>query len=142
VPSSSRTGFILYEIIRSSGGGLAAISSSEATIRGKTPGFNHLSIESEATIEAAAGAANAMRRANGTPLRALNGEIPAWRGSVAVKLNSFIRPSAYTRAMTARGLPLVMAGAAAAGAGVFLWRRRGRAEGDESTAAEVEAHPS
>lgn len=61
---------------------------------------------------------------------------------MAVKLKSFVRPSVYAHAMASRGLPLVVAGAAAAGAGVFLWSRRGRAEGEQSTADELEAHPS
>lgn len=32
--------------------------------------------------------------------------------------------------------------AAFAGAGLFLWRRKRRLQGEESTADEVEAHPS
>lgn len=59
---------------------------------------------------------------------------------MAVKLKP--RPSAYTRAATTLGLPFVLVGAAAAGAGVFLWSRRRSAEGEESRAEEVEAHPS
>jgi short-subunit dehydrogenase len=56
---------------------------------------------------------------------------------------SIIRPSAYTRAVTNPGVTLAVAGAAAAGTGLFLWsRRRGGAVVEESTEPEVEAHPS
>ncbi|PSJ39527.1 SDR family oxidoreductase [Allosphingosinicella deserti] len=59
---------------------------------------------------------------------------------------SMIRPSAYTRAATNPGVTLGAAGAAAAlGAGLFLWSRRGggdRAAGEVSTEEEVQAHPS
>jgi short-subunit dehydrogenase len=63
---------------------------------------------------------------------------------------SAIRASAYTRARTTPGVPLALAGAAAAGVGLFLWSRRGsaaatpalRAEPEQSSAEEVEAHPS
>jgi short-subunit dehydrogenase len=64
---------------------------------------------------------------------------------------SAIRASAYTRARTNPGVTLAAAGAAAAaGVGLFLWSRRGAsaptpalpAEPEQSTAEEVQAHPS
>ena len=56
---------------------------------------------------------------------------------------SAIRPSAYTRAVTNPAITLAVAGAAAAGTGLFLWsRRKSGAVAEESNAAEVEAHPS
>ena len=55
---------------------------------------------------------------------------------------SLIRPSLYTRAAITPGLPLVAGAVAAAGAGLFLWSRRSRGAGEQSSAEEVEAHPS
>jgi len=40
------------------------------------------------------------------------------------------------------GGALAAAAAAAAGIGLFLWARKRELEGEESTADEVEAHPS
>jgi hypothetical protein len=55
---------------------------------------------------------------------------------------SLVRPSLYTMAAIRPAIPLGVAGAAAvAGAGLFLWSRRGTT-GEESRADEVEAHPS
>lgn len=58
---------------------------------------------------------------------------------------STIRPSLYTKAARHPAVTLTAAGAAAAGVGLFLWGRSGRAgqaAAESSTEAEVEAHPS
>jgi hypothetical protein len=56
---------------------------------------------------------------------------------------SMIRPSLYTAAARNRAVTAAVAGvAAAAGAGLFLWSRSQGARSEESTADEVEAHPS
>ena len=55
---------------------------------------------------------------------------------------SLVRPSLTTRAAVNPALTFGLASAVAAGTGLFLWSRSRRAEGEESTAEEVEAHPS
>jgi hypothetical protein len=55
---------------------------------------------------------------------------------------SAIRPSFTNRAAVNPAVSIGIAGAVAAGTGLFLWSRGRRAEGEESTAEEVEAHPS
>jgi len=56
---------------------------------------------------------------------------------------SMIRPSLYTAAARNRAVTAAVAGvAAAAGTGLFLWSRSRGAQGEVSTAEEVEAHPS
>jgi NAD(P)-dependent dehydrogenase (short-subunit alcohol dehydrogenase family) len=56
---------------------------------------------------------------------------------------SIIRPSLYTKAARHPAITLTAAGAAAAGVSLFLWSRGGgRAQAEQSSEAEVEAHPS
>jgi hypothetical protein len=56
---------------------------------------------------------------------------------------STIRPSLYTKAARHPAITLTAAGAAAAGVSLFLWSRSRSGDGaEQSTEAEVEAHPS
>ena len=55
---------------------------------------------------------------------------------------STIRPSLYTKAARHPAITLTAAGAAAAGVSLFLWSRGRSAASEQSTEAEVEAHPS
>jgi hypothetical protein len=56
------------------------------------------------------------------------------------KLKSRIRTASLTPSRGTFGLAL--AGAVAAGTGLFLWSRGRGAQAEESTADEVQAHPS